>query len=202
MIPGQGVSRPPSPQGLGSRQLPKGGAKCRGRWKLGVQGPLSWCPPQQLVDTRYLSKGRGLPRRLVTTATQCWDARTYTLCWADCSTCSSRVSCSLERSTLMISGTCGWWVRRQTWKQDPGSQVLSMGPWEGAAQELQGPSWGWGGEGSLVPSGSVWSTEANRPQQPLTPYLGCPSLRRSDQGEGGQWAGMEEREGEADRSPD
>lgn len=35
----------------------------------GAQGPLT-------VDTRYLSKGRGLPRRLATTATQCWDART------------------------------------------------------------------------------------------------------------------------------
>lgn len=78
--------------------------------------PKRRCQVQRQVETGpsahpsswYLSKGRGLPRRLVTTATQCWDARTYTLCWADCRTCSSWVSCSLERRTLMISGTCGW----------------------------------------------------------------------------------------------
>lgn len=55
----------------------------------------------------YLSKGRGLPRRLDTTAAWCCDARRYTLCCAACRTCSSRVSWSLARSTLTSSGTCG-----------------------------------------------------------------------------------------------
>lgn len=179
--------------GLAGSQKEAPSAEAGGNW--GRRYPPAWYPPQQMVDTWYLSKGRGLPKRLVTTATQCWEARTYTLCWADCNTCSSRVSCSLERSTLMISGTCGWWALVRPGSRQPGSQVLSIwGHGVGwAAQELQSPSWGWGREGSLVPSGSVWSTEANRHRPTL--YLGYPSLRRSDQGKGGQWVAMQERKG-------
>lgn len=83
-----------------------------GRWQLGPTDPKpgAWARAPLMAEGRhpqYLSKGRGLPRRLDTTASQCWDARRDTLCCAACRTCSSHVSCSLERSTLTISGTCG-----------------------------------------------------------------------------------------------
>lgn len=81
----------------GAPQGPSWDTECRRGW-----GQVD---PVQPAGARYLSKGRGLPRRLVTTAAQCWDARRCTLCWAACTTYSSRVSCSLERSTLTISGT-------------------------------------------------------------------------------------------------
>lgn len=89
-----------------------------GRWQLGPTDPKpgAWARAPLMAEGRhpqYLSKGRGLPRRLDTTASQCWDARRDTLCCAACRTCSSHVSCSLERSTLTISGTFSWsrWPR-------------------------------------------------------------------------------------------
>lgn len=188
MTPRQGL-------GLTGAQKEAPSAEAGGYW--GCRN-LTRCPPQQMADTRYLSKGRGLPRRLVTTATQCWDARTYTLCWADCSTCSSRLSCSLERSTLMISGTYGWWVRRQTWKQAARSQVLSMGPWEGAAQELQGRSWGRAEKEAWCPLDLCGALRPRGPNSPSLPIQGVPASGALTKG---QWAGMEEREEEADRPP-
>lgn len=106
--------------------------------------------PCRRVGTRYLSKGRGLPRRLDTTVAQWWVARTNTLCCAACRTCSSRVSCSLERSTLTISGTCG---------------QAAVRPATGHARVGADP-WGQGGQLPPVISGLLAASPDEGEQEP------------------------------------
>lgn len=133
---------------------------------------------------QYLSKGKGLPRRLDTTASQCWDARRDTLFCVACRTCSSPVSCSLERSTLTISGTCGGHAVR------PAPSGTSGGTRSGPRP--RGPRGACaGGE---APWASVCGTEVSRPHGPLRPgrHRGCPLLPHScprGRGEADQWAG-------------
>lgn len=110
---------------------------CLGRasaWSPSSRSPIP--PPGRPAGAAYLSKGSGLPRRLATTAAQCWDASRYTLSRAACRTYSSRVSCSFERSTLTISGTCGQGAtevrpRAHTHTQSHSSATRAWGPGEG-----------------------------------------------------------------------
>lgn len=103
-----------------------------------VQGPhavggwQAWGPvhPSRPVGAGYLSNGRGLPRRLDTKAARCWEARRHTLCCAACRTCSSWVSCSLERSTLTISGTCGHTAMAVRPRGTPVPAAIPRGFWE------------------------------------------------------------------------
>lgn len=74
-----GKAHPGHPQRLGACRGWVTGTFPRGRWAGGL-GRRKPHPPRRLVGTQYLSKGRGLPRRLDTTASQCWVARRHTLC--------------------------------------------------------------------------------------------------------------------------
>lgn len=135
-----------------------------------VQGPhavggwQAWGPvhPSRPVGAGYLSNGRGLPRRLDTKAARCWEARRHTLCCAACRTCSSWVSCSLERSMLTISGTCGHTAMAVRPRGTPVPAAIPRG---------QSPSPLAGGTGALGAAGGESAGSALGPTAPRTPGL-------------------------------